>query len=171
MSISKTTESVIKVNDIDVLVLKKNIKNFHLNVLPPDGRVRISVPTSTTDGAIRTFAITRLPWIRKQIKAFHDQSRQTERQYVSGESHYFKGQRYLLNVIHHNAPAKIEVRNKKYLDFYVPKDHTITQKEKAVMNRYRQELKKEIPSLIDKRQKVVGVKINDWEVKRMKTVW
>lgn len=170
MSISKTTQSVIKVNDMDILVLKKNIKNFHLNVLPPDGKVRISVPTNTTDGAIRTFAITRLPWIRKQITAFKNQSRQTERQYVSGESHYFKGQRYLLNVIHHNAPAKIEVRNKKYLDFYVPKDHTITQKEKAIMNWYRQELKKEIPSLIDKRKKVVGVKINDWEVKRMKTV-
>ena len=171
MSISKPSESVIKVNDMNILVLKKNIKNFHLNVLPPDGRIRISVPTATSDWAIRTFAITRLPWIRKQIKAFLDQSRQTARQYISGESHYFKGQRYLLNVIHHNAPAKIEIRNKKYLDFYMPKDHTITQKEKAIMNWYRKELKSEIPSLIDKWQKIVWVQVNNRDVRRMKTVW
>ena len=171
MSISKTTQSVIKVNDMDILVLKKNIKNFHLNVLPPDGKVRISVPTNTTDGAIRAFAITRLSWIRKQIGNFKGQERQTERQYISWESHYFKGNRYLLNVIHHNASAKIEIRNKKYLDFYVPANHTVTQKEKAMMNRYRQELKKEIPSLLDRWQKTIGVKVNDREVKRMKTVW
>lgn len=170
MSISKSLESKIKVNDIEILVLKKNIKNFHLNVLPPDGRVRISVPTDTTDEAVKTFAITRLPWIRKQIKNFEGQERQTERQYISGESHYFKGNRYLLNLVHHNSPAKIEIRNKKYLDFYVSPTHTVTQKEKVMMDWYRKELKKEIPSLIDKRKKVVGVEVDDREVKRMKTV-
>lgn len=171
MSTKQSLENIIKVNDIEILVLKKKIKNFHLNVLPPNGKVRISVPLGTTDEAINTFAITRLPWIRKQIKNFKGQERQTERQYISGESHYFKGNRYLLNVIHHNSPAKIEIRNKKYLDFYVSPTHTITQKEKTMMNWYRKQLKEELPSLIDKRKKIVGVEVNDREVKRMKTVW
>ncbi len=171
MSTKQYLKNIIKVNDIEILVLKKKIKNFHLNVLPPNGKVRISVPLGTTDEAINTFAITRLPWIRKQIKNFKGQERQTERQYISGESHYFKGNRYLLNVVHHNSPAKIEIRNKKYLDFYVSPKHTVTQKEKVMMDWYRKQLKEELPSLIDKRKKVVGVEVNDREVKRMKTVW
>lgn len=170
MNTKQSLENIIKVNDIEILVLKKKIKNFHLNVLPPNGKVRISVPLGTTDEAINTFAITRLPWIRKQIKNFKGQERQSERQYISWESHYFKGNRYLLNVIHHNSPAKIEIRNKKYLDFYVSPNHTITQKEKIVMDWYRDQLKKELPELIEKREKIVWIKVDSREVKRMKTV-
>lgn len=171
MSINNTIQSEMKVNNIDVLVLKKNIKNFHLNVLPPSGRVRVSVPQKTNDEAIRLFVITRLPWIRKQIKSFKNQSRQTLREYVTGESHYFKGDRYLLDVIKSNDKPRIVIRNKKYIDLYVSDEMTREQKEKIFLKWYKSELKKEAEKLIEKWQKKIGVELNGWSIRRMKTKW
>jgi len=161
----------VNINGIDVLILKKNIKNFHLNVLPPEGRVRVSVPAHTGDEAVRLFVITRMQWIKKQIGHFQNQARQTKREYVSGESHYFKGQRFLLRVIEQRGKAKIEIKNKKYICLYVPRDYTRGQKEKLFLKWYRTELKKELHILIDKWEKIVGVKSNEVRIKRMKTKW
>jgi predicted metal-dependent hydrolase len=87
-------ENRIVVSDINIEVQKKNIKNIHLSVLPPDGKVRISVPVSAKEETIRLFAISKIGWIKKQIDKFQNQQRQTEREYVSGESHYVWGRRY-----------------------------------------------------------------------------
>jgi len=81
--------------------------------------VRIATPLKIDDDAVSLFAITKMAWIRKQQLKFETQERQSERGFVSGESHYYKGRRYLLNVIYHNAAPKVEIRNKTYIDLYV----------------------------------------------------
>ncbi|ACO03280.1 MAG TPA: M48 family peptidase [Persephonella sp.] len=163
-------KKLIKVKDLEVLVYKKNIKNFHLNVLPPEGTVRVSVPISVSDETVRLFIIKKLPWIKKHIKNFQSQSRQTKRRYVSGESHYFKGQRYLLRIEESKRP-KIEIKNKKYIYFYVPKHYTQEQRENYYQNWLRKELKKELETLIPKWEKIIGIKVNEVKIKKMKTRW
>ncbi|MGB5988963.1 MAG: SprT family zinc-dependent metalloprotease [Marinifilaceae bacterium] len=171
MSTNKTIKSEIRINDIDVLVYKKDIKNFHLNVLPPDGKVRVSVPFSTSEEAVRLFVITRLPWIRKQIKNFQEQARQTERQYISGESHYFKGDRYLLNVIENDGRSKLEIRGKKYIDLYVKADTSVDEKERVFDRWYRREMKTQLPHLFEKWEKVIGVHAEEVVVRKIKVKW
>ena len=98
-----TSSALLHIGSIEVLVVRKPIKNLHLSVLPPDGSVRVSSPLSMNDDAIRTLIGTRIPWIRKQKAKFEGQERQPKREYVSGESHYFLGKRYRLEVVHGTA--------------------------------------------------------------------
>lgn len=161
----------IKVSDITIDVVRKDIKNLHLAVYPPTGRVRIATPLKIDDESVRLYAISKLSWIKRQRLNFEKQERQTKREYVSGESHYFEGNRYLLNVINQNAAPKIEIRNKKYIDLYVRANSTPEQRERVMMNWYRQSLKEKVTPLLEKWQAIVGVQVNDWEVKRMKTKW
>ena len=161
----------ITVGNISIDVVRKDIKNLHLGVYPPNGRVRIASPLKIDDEAVRLFAISKMAWIKKHQLKFEAQQRQSERQFVSGESHYYKGNRYLLNVIYHNAAPKVEIRNKTYIDLYVRVGSTLEQREKVLTEWYRRQLKDQIPSLIDKWQKIIGIKVNDWGIKKMKTKW
>ena len=161
----------IVVSGITIDVVRKDIKNLHLAVYPPKGRVRIASPLKVDDEAVRLFAISKLSWIKKNQAKYVNQERQTERNYVSGESHYYRGQRYLLNVIHHTGHSKVQIRTKKYLDLYVKPDCTREQKEYVLITWYRRNLKEQIPPLIDKWQKIVGVEVAEWEVRIMKTKW
>lgn len=161
----------IVVNNIVIDVVRKDIKNLHLSVYPPSGRVRIATPTKVDDEAVRLFAISKMSWIKKNQAKYVNQQRQPERKYVSGESHYFRGQRYLLNVITHTGYPKIAIRNKKFIDLYVKADYTQEQRENVMTNWYRKNLKEQIPALIEKWQKIIGVEVAQWEVKKMKTKW
>ncbi len=161
----------IEVNNITIDIVRKDIKNMHLAVYPPDGRVRVAAPLRINDEAVRLFAISKLSWIKKHQRKFKEQKRETNRDYIARESHYFFGQRYLLNIIEHNAAPKVVLRNKTYIDLYL-RPNTTTEKREAIMNEwYRAELKKLIPPIIEKHEKQTGVKSNDWGVKRMKTKW
>lgn len=160
------------VGDLEIQVIKKNIKNIHLAVLPPDGRVRISVPKKQNDEAVRLFVVSKLSWIKKQRARFQKQKRQPERDFVSGESHYFLGERYLLNVIYTNKRKQgVEVRNKTYLDLFVREKSAKEQRQKVMREWYRCELKALIPPLIEKWEPLIGVKVESWGVKLMKTRW
>ncbi len=161
----------ITVGNISIDVVRKDIMNLHLGVYPPNGRVRIASPLKIDDEAVRLFAISKMAWIKKHQLKFEAQQRQSERQFVSGESHYYKGNRYLLNVIYHNAGSKVEIRNKTYIDLHVRVGSTLEQREKVLTEWYRRQLKDQIPSLIDKWQKIIGIKVNDWGIKKMKTKW
>lgn len=163
--------SQIIVSNIVIDVVRKDIKNIHLAVYPPDGRVRIAVPLKTNDEAIRLFAVSKISWIRKQQEKFNNQERQTEREFVSGESHFFMGNRYLLNVIYGNHAPKVNIRNKKYIDLYVKEGSSKEKREEILNEWYRNALKAEIPSLIEKWESIIGVKVNSWGVKNMKTKW
>ena len=165
-----TEEKKIMVRDIEVTVYKKNIKNFHLNVLPPCGRVRVSVPVGVSDNTVKLFVIKKYQWIKKHIESFKKQERQTKREYVSGESHYFKGRRYIMRVREAKRP-RIKIKNKKYIYFYVPANYTIEQKEKYYEKWLRRELKKELYVLVPKWENIIGVKVNEVRIKKMKTKW
>lgn len=160
------------IDDIEIELIKKNIRNLHLSVLPPDGRVRISAPKDLNDESVRLFAISKLSWIKKQRAVFRKQERQSKRDFVSGESHYYLGQRYLLNVIYTNRRKQgVEVRNKTYLDLFVRNNVTKEQRQKVMREWYRSELKALIPPLIGKWEPIIGVKVKSWGVRLMKTRW
>ena len=97
---------MLQVGNIEALVMRKPIKNLHLSVLPPGGKVRVSAPLTMKDDAIRTLLATRLGWIKRQQEKFRTQERQTPRDYVSGESHYYWGKRYRMEVIYDDNPPK-----------------------------------------------------------------
>lgn len=161
----------INIGDIQIDVIQKNIKNLHLSVHPPDGKVRIAAPKMMNEEAIRIFAITKLSWIKKQRAKYLGQERQSEREFVSGESHYFQGRRYLLNVIYTNKKQRVEIRNNHQIDLHVREGSDVVQREKVMTEWYRSQLKSQIPRLIEKWEKVIGVKVDSWGVKLMKTKW
>ncbi len=159
------------INDIEIEVIKKDIKNIHLSVHPPAGRVRLSVPTPMDDEAIRLFVISKLSWIKKKQEAFAGRKRQFPREYLSGESHYFMGDRYLLNVIEVNEKQRVVLKDNKYIDLYVRPNHTREKRVKILNEWYRQELKSIIPGYIEKWERIMGVKVNEFGIKLMKTRW
>ena len=161
----------IEVDGLIVNVVRKNIKNLHLAVYPPEGRIRVAAPLRLDDEAVRLVVISRLAWIKRQQTKFKEQERQTVREYVSGESHYFKGARYRLNVILQDAPGKVVVRNKQFIDLYVRPTSTTEQRQRVMMAWYRNYLKEAIPSLIAQWEKVLGVTVAEWSIKQMKTRW
>ena len=159
------------IGNIEIEVVRKDIKNLHLGVYPPDGRVRIAAPLRVNDEAVRLFAISKLSWIKRQQAKFEKQRRQSERDYVSGESHYFKGRRYLLNVVYQKSAPKVVVRNKTYIDLYVREGSDRERREQVMLRWYRRQLKKELPGLIAKWQDIIGVEVQDWGIRLMKTKW
>ncbi len=162
----------IIINDIEIELTKKNIKNLYLSVHPPDGRVKISAPYRMNMDSIRLFVISKISWIKRQQSKFKSQERQPEREYVSGESHYFLGQRYLLNVIYTNKRKQgVEIRNKRYIDLYVRENAPKHIRERVMIEWYRKQLKELIPPLIAKWEPIIGVKVKEFGVKRMKTCW
>lgn len=161
----------IEVGDFTIDVIRKSIKNMHLSVYPPTGRVRIAAPLNMTDEAIKLFAISKLAWIKKNQRKFEMQERQSPRTFEQRESHYFEGKRYLLRVYEHSAPPKIEIKTKTYIDLYVRPNSSIEQRQNYINEWYRKQLKNKIPQLIEKWDKIIGVTVDDWGVKQMKTKW
>jgi hypothetical protein len=161
----------IEVNGLTVDVVRKKIKNLHLAVYPPEGRIRVAAPLLLDDDAVRLAVISRLPWVKRQQAKFQEQERQSKREFVDGESHYFQGERYRMNVVEHNATGKIVIRNKKTIDLYVRPGSTLAQRERVMLDWYRAYLKTRIPPLIDKWEQKIGVEVAEWRIKKMKTHW
>lgn len=161
----------IIIGNITIEVVRKNIKNLHLGVYPPDGRVRIASPLKFDQETIRLFAISKLSWIKKHQAKFQAQHRQPPREYISGETHFLRGDRYRLNVINHYSAPAVRIRNKTYIDLYVQPNSTKEEREKIINNWYRQELKNLLPPLIAKWEKIIGVEVKEWHIKKMKTLW
>lgn len=119
----------MSVSNLMIDTVKKDIRNMHLGVYPPNGRVRVAAPLRTSDEAIRFFVISRMPWIRRQQLKFSRQERQAQREYVAGESQYFLGKRYRLEVIETDARPKTEIRGKTHIDLYIRPKATVQQRE------------------------------------------
>jgi predicted metal-dependent hydrolase len=161
----------ITVNGLAVDVVRKEIKNLHLAVYPPEGRVRVAAPLRVNDEAVRLAVISKLAWIKRQQTKFRAQERESEREYVSGESHYFQGARYRLNVVYRDGVGRVVIRNKKTIDLYTRSKSTTAQRQKIISAWYRAYLRKVIPPLVLKWEEKFGVKISDWGIKQMKTKW
>lgn len=165
-----TSPTSFTIANIHIDIVRKDIKNMHLAVYPPNGRVRLASPYKTDFEVLRLFTISKLPWLKKNIKSFENQARETIRDYISGESHYFKGKRYLLNVKHHSGYNRINLEGNKLL-LFTKESTSKDNRAKAFKDWYRKQLKLQVPELITKWEKVIGVKSNDWGVRQMKTKW
>src|SRR5919106_1604296 len=160
----------IELGDITVDVLLKDIKNVHLSVYPPTGRVRISAPKRMSLDTIRVFALSKLDWIKQQQAKLREQERETPREYVERESHYVWGKRYLLTVTESDEPPAIELKHSRILLRVRP--GTGHGKRQALVEEwYREQLKKAVPPLLAHWQPLLGVNVEQWFVQRMKTKW
>ncbi|MEA5013421.1 MAG: SprT family zinc-dependent metalloprotease [Candidatus Limiplasma sp.] len=160
----------LNVGGIDISAEKKQIKNMYIRVIPPDGKVKITAPMSATEDAIRMFAVSRIAWIKKQRQKFVEQPRQTERKYVTGESYYLWGKRYRLDIVYSNVRNDISISGSKIV-LQVRRDSTSQQRANVMDEWYREILKKAIPPILEKCEKIVGVKAKEWQVKNMRTKW
>lgn len=160
----------IKLGDIDVDVVLKDIKNIHLSVYPPTGRVRISAPLRMDLDTIRVFAITKLGWIKNQQKKLRGQERETEREYLDRESHYVWGKRYLLKVVEKDVAPAVELKHNKMILLIRPS--TSHERKQAILDGwYREKLKDVASTLIAKWEPLMEVEVERFFVRRMKTKW
>lgn len=156
--------------DIQIEIIKKDIKNMHLSVLPPDGKVRVSAPNNLSDESIIMFVKTKLGWIKKQQEKFELQPRQSEREYVSGETLYVWGHQYFLQVEYNQKKnSLVLVGNKAILS--VRKESTAKQREKFVNEWYRSLLKTEVEKYLPKWEALTGLYCDGWQSKYMTTKW
>lgn len=160
----------ITVGGVRVQVLSKDIKNLHLGVYPPHGRVRVAAPLRVSDNAVRLAVVGKLGWIKRQRAKFDAQPRQSRREMVSGESHYFLGRRYRLRVIEHDGLPMVAVRG-RFIEMKVRHATTSIQRDRVLQQWYRRQLKQLILALVDKWQVALAVNLAEWGVKRMKTRW
>ena len=162
----------IQVGILAVALVRKNIRNVHLAVLPPDGKVRVATPLAVDDDAVRRLVIGRLGWIREQQAKFERQERQTRREYVAGETHYFQGRAYRLEIEEITSGAnRVELRSNAFMTVYVRPDSDVAARARVVQGWYREQLKEQLPALATKWQARIGVQARDWQVKLMKTKW
>lgn len=160
----------LKLGDITADVVLKDIKNVHLSIYPPTGRVRISAPMRMSLDTIRIFAISKLDWIKKQQQKLRQQERETPREYLNRESHYVWGKRYLLTVVEEDAAPGVELRHRKMLLRVRP--GADGEKKHAIMEAwYREQIKKAVPPMISLWEPIIGVRVARFFVQRMKTKW
>jgi predicted metal-dependent hydrolase len=156
--------------DIKIELIQKSIKNVHLSVLPPHGDVRIAAPLHLSEETIRLYAISKLSWIKQQQKKIRNQERESRREFINKETHYFQGRKYLLRIFERNEPPRVDL-NKKYLDLYVRPNTSTIHRQRILNQWYRNEMKELVPVFIKKWEKVMLVMVNDFGIKSMKTKW
>jgi predicted metal-dependent hydrolase len=166
-----TKQYQITVGGVQVHVVRKAIKNLHLGVYPPRGRVRVAAPLALSKDAVRLAVIRKLAWIKRQRASFDAQPRQSEREMISGESHYFLGTRYRLRVVEHNGAGRVVLRNSTTLELHVRPELDARDRERVLQRWYRQQLRELIPLHLTKWETILGVRAAEWGIKRMKTKW
>ena len=166
-----TEQTEITVSGLEVQVIRKAIKNLHLGVYPPNGRVRVAAPLRVSNEAVRLAVVGKLGWIRRQRSKFQEQTRESQREMVSGESHYFLGRRYRLRVIDHEGAGRVVVRNRRTLELHVRRQSGQVERERVLQRWYREQLRELIPPLLTKWAVILGVQPAAWGIKRMKTKW
>ena len=155
----------ITVNDIVIEVVRKSIKNLYLTICLPD-KVRISAPIYANDDSIKRFILSKLSWIKKhKIKFDQQQTQFKKHEYISGESHCFQGQSYLLNVIYSKKNI-VMLRDKQYIDLYVTEGSSYNKRNCFMNQWYRQQLHEQIIIYINKWQPIIGVAINGYGIKK-----
>lgn len=163
--------SSFTVSGIEVELIRKNIKNLHLGVYPPNGRVRIAIPLHIDDEAARLAVVNKLAWIKKRIEIFENQSRLSEPEVLSGESWYFFGQRLKLAVVASREKPQVRRIKKSQLELHVSSRSSKEFRLKVINRWYRKELQLATEPIIAKWESRIGVKVEALGIKRMKTKW
>jgi hypothetical protein len=161
----------IEIRGIAVEIVRNDIKHLHLGVYPPEGRVRVATPLHLDDDAVRLAVISRLAWIRRKRKEFEGQDRQSRREFVTGESHYFEGRRYRLDVVATKGATGIRLHGNAWIEMRA-RPRTGRDGREAILYRwYRARLRARIPEMVAKWEPRIGVTVADWRIRRMKTRW
>lgn len=165
-----TASAYLTVAGLGIDVVYKDIKNLHISVYPPIGRVRVAAPDRTDEETIRLAIVQRLPWIKRQREQLIEADRQTKREMQSGETHYVWGQRYRLDASRTSGNYHVETKGQT-LWVVTPLDTDSDAKQATLDRWYRRELKAVLPGLLDKWQLIVGAEADTIVVRRMKTKW
>lgn len=161
----------MNIDGLEIEVERKPIKNMHLSVYPPDGRVHLSVPDYLSEADARSYVVSKWEWIRRQQDEIAAQARQTTREYVSGENHYFFGVRYRLRVVYTTSGANgIEVCGDS-MTMRVRKGSTVERRAELMIEWYREQLKAFIGPLVERWAEKLEEPNVSWQVKEMKTMW
>jgi predicted metal-dependent hydrolase len=166
-----TRAHALTVSGVKVEVVRKAIKNLHLGVYPPDGRVRVAVPLAVSDAAVRVAVIDKLRWIRRQQAAFAQQARQPQRRMVAGESHFFLGRRYRLALVETRGRCDLILRNRKVMEIHARPESGASHWERVLLRWYRERLRELVPPLVAKWEDKLAVTVTAWGIKAMKTKW
>jgi predicted metal-dependent hydrolase len=161
---------IIKLGDIDIEVTLKAIKNVHLSVYPPYGKVKVAAPSRMSIENIKIYTISKLGWIKEQQKKFKSQIRESKREYLTKESHYYLGQRYMLKINEINSAPSVILRHKT-IELYIRPQTSKLKMHLVLEDWYRSELKLIIQELITKWEKKIGVKSESFGIRKMKTKW
>lgn len=160
----------VRLGDLTVDVVLKGIKNVHLSVHPPTGRVTISAPARMSLDTLRVFAVSKLGWIRQQQRKLLEQERETPREYLDRESHHVWGRRYLLKLIEADEPPSVALSHNRMVLRMRPGTTTGRRRE-LLEDWYREQVKQAAPPLVARWEEVLGVKVKRLFVQRMKTQW
>jgi predicted metal-dependent hydrolase len=165
-----TETSTIVVGGVRVQIVRKAIKNLHLGVYPPHGHVRVAAPPSVSDEAVRLAIVGRLAWIRRQQAKYDAQPRQSVREMVNGECHYYLGRRYRLRVTEGDRSC-VWVRSRNVLELVAQRAATVASRERILQEWYRERLRELALPMIEKWQSILSVNVIRWRIQRMKTKW
>ena len=165
-----TANAYLTVRGIDIDVVYKDIKNLHIGVYPPMGRVRVAAPRRLDDDQVRLAVIQRLPWIKRQRAQLRSTDRQSEREMITGESHYVWGVRRRLKVVERPGSAHVEVDGDRLI-LYAPSDRSTEQRRAVLDTWYRSQLRETIPGLISVWESKLDTRVPDWSIRRMRTKW
>src|SRR5579885_3095367 len=166
-----TSSYSIAVGGLKVEVEPKPINNLYVGVYPPEGHVRVAAPRSLSKDAVRLAVVDRLSWIKRQRKKFREQERQSEREVVSGETHYFLGRRYRLHVVERSGPAEVVIKNKSVIYMYVRPRTSEPRREALLYDWYRSQLRALVANMLPDCEKRIGAQSNEFRVRKMKTKW
>ena len=161
----------LSVGGMSVDLVRKSIKNLHLAVYPPDGRVRVAAPWHISEDAIRLAVVTRIAWINRKRRNFKAQERQAERCYISGETLYFLGRKYRLQVISGGAPHRVRLAGSNKLELAVPTDADRDAREQVVLRWHRRELRRRAETEAVKWSARLGIEPPIVGIKQMRTKW
>ncbi|MFC7411618.1 M48 family metallopeptidase [Hydrogenophaga atypica] len=159
-----------ELGDITICLTRKRVKNVHLTVHPPDGRVTLVAPPATRTEVARAYAVSRLRWIRQQQQRFREQQREQPRQFVTRESHHVWGRRYLMNIIEIDAKPHVMLDHRQ-IRLFVRPGADQTKRAETIHEWHKTLLHAELPRVISKWERTLSVKVNGYYLQRMKTKW
>lgn len=165
-----TASAYLTVAGINVDVIYKDIKNLHIGVYPPVGRVRVAAPKRLDDDQVRLALVKRLPWIRSQRNRLQRADRQSQREMVAGESHHVWGSRYRLRLVERGGHAHVELDGDR-LVLYLPEGTSAERRRELLGRWYRTRLREAVPEIIARWEPAIGVQVPRWTIRRMKTKW
>ncbi len=162
--------ATLRLGGLRIDLVRKDIRNVHLSVHPPNGRIRIAAPRHLSDVAVRAFAIGKLRWIREQQRKLQEQERETPREYIDRETHFVWGRRCLLRVVEHEAPPAVEWRQQRLTLFVRP--NTPRERRSEILEAwYPAQVRAAAEPLIELLQERLDVRLTSLFVRRMKTRW